>query len=100
MSRPVTGPVTATVAVAEDDLPPHGGATGALRRLRPPFQMGEDVLMTCMACGASELEVLATRIKFCAAHGVAVGHLYEFRCPECSELHYRDILQLQCPDET
>ena len=59
---------------------------------------GDAVLMTCMACGCNELEVLAARVKFCAAHHVAIGHLYEFRCPECNELHYRDVLQFRCPD--
>jgi hypothetical protein len=71
-----------------------------MRRLRQPFELGDDVLLTCMACGATELEVLAARIKFCAAHQVATGYLYEFRCPECHELHYRDALQFRCPDQS
>lgn len=88
----------APAVVAEDDPPHHEGAEGAMRRLRQPFELGDAVLMTCMACGATELEVLAARVKFCGAHQVAIGHLYEFRCPECLELHYRDVLQFGCPD--
>jgi len=92
-----SGPVV--TKVNEDDLLVHGGPTGAMGRLEKPFALGDDVLMTCMACGATELEVLAARVKFCDAHQVAIGHLYEFRCPECNELHYRDVLQFRCPDE-
>ena len=84
-------------ARGEDDLPEHEGAIGAMQRLTQTHELGDDVLLTCMACGASELEVLAVRIKFCAAHPVAIGHLYEFRCPECHELHYKDDLQFRCP---
>lgn len=96
--RPRVVTAAAAAAPTEDDFPPHEGITGSMRRLRQPFELGDDVLMTCMACGATELEVLAARIKFCAPHQVAVGHLYEFRCPECHELHYRDALQFRCPD--
>lgn len=86
--------------VNEDELPPHEGPTGAVQRLRQSYELGDDVLLTCMACGAAELEVLAARVKFCRAHQVAIGHLYEFRCPECHELHYRDDLQFRCPAPT
>lgn len=84
-------------ALGEDDLPVHESATGAMQRLTQSYDLGDDVLLTCMACGASELEVLAARIKFCVAHHVPIGHLYEFRCPECHELHYKDDLQFRCP---
>jgi hypothetical protein len=99
-ARPLDSVPAAPAVLAEDDLPVHGGEAGAMRRLRQPFELGDDVLMTCMACGATELEVLAARVKFCASHQVAIGHLYEFRCPECHELHYRDVLQLRCPDQS
>jgi hypothetical protein len=96
----VTGARALNGAVVEDDLPAHEGATGAMQRLQQTYALGDDILVTCMACGASELEVLAARIKFCAAHQVAIGHLYEFRCPECQELHYTDDLHFRCPDPT
>jgi hypothetical protein len=53
-----------------------------------------------MACGGNELEVLGARVRFCAAHGIATGFLYELRCPECGESHYKDDLQFSCPDGT
>jgi hypothetical protein len=99
-ARPVESVPVAPVVHAEDDLPVHEGAEGAMRRLRQQFELGDAVLMTCMACGCNELELLAGRVKFCAAHHVAIGHLYEFRCPECNELHYRDVLQFRCPDQS
>jgi hypothetical protein len=55
------------------------------------------VLLTCMACGGTELEVLAARVIFCEPHQVAIGLWYELRCPECNELHYKDDLQFGCP---
>jgi len=81
----------------EAELPAHLGAAGALQHLHQDYQLGDDVLLTCMACGATELEVLAARIKFCSQHQVAMGYMYELRCPECGELHYKDDLQLRCP---
>jgi hypothetical protein len=81
----------------EADLRPHEGATGAMQQLEQVYDLGDDVLLTCMACGATELEVLAARIKFCDLHQVAIGFWYELRCPECSELHYKDDLQFRCP---
>ncbi|GEM_PF-641470 len=82
----------------EGELPPHEGATGAMQRLEQAYDLGDDVLLTCMACGAPELEVLAARIKFCERHQVAIGFWYELRCPECGELHYKDDLQFRCPE--
>lgn len=84
-------------AAHETDLPAHGGATGAMQRLEQAYDLGDDVLLTCMACGGTELEVLAARITFCEAHGVAVGFWFELRCPECNEVHYKDDLQFRCP---
>lgn len=81
----------------EAGRPPHEGATGAMQRLEQAYHLGDDVLLTCMACGGTELEVLAARIIFCEAHQVAIGFWYELRCPECGELHYKDDLQFSCP---
>lgn len=81
----------------EAEVPSHEGATGSMQRLEQLYQVGDDVLLTCMACGNRELEVLAARIIFCKAHQVAVGYWYELRCPECNELHYKDDYQLRCP---
>ena len=61
------------------------------------YDLGDDVLLTCMACGNNELEVLAARIRFCERHQVATGYWYELRCPECGELHYKDDHQFCCP---
>ena len=38
-----------------------------------------------------------SRLKFCARHRVAIGFMYELRCPDCGELHFKDDLQLRCP---
>jgi hypothetical protein len=81
----------------EADLPAHQGATGAMQRLEQAYDLGDDVLLTCMACGNNELEVLAARIRFCERHGVAVGYWYELRCPECGEVYYKDDFQFSCP---
>jgi hypothetical protein len=90
-------PASPSVAL-EAELPVHQGATGALQRLQQEYQLGDDVLLTCMACGGTELEVLAARVRFCTAHQVAVGFWYELRCPECGELHYKDDYQFRCPE--
>ena len=81
----------------ESDLPPHDGATGAMQQVRQAYQLGDDVLITCLACGHDELEVLAARIEFCRRHNAAVGLLYELRCPQCNELHYEEDAQFRCP---
>ena len=81
----------------EADLPAHQGASGAMQRLEQAYDLGDDVLLTCMACGNNELEVLAARIRFCERHGVAIGYWYELRCPECSEVYYKDDFQFSCP---
>ena len=84
-------------------LRPRGGPAGARGRVRryaasqQAYQLGDDVLLTCMACGGTELEVLAARIRFCEPHQVAIGFWYELRCPECNELHYKDDYQFSCP---
>jgi hypothetical protein len=81
----------------EADLPMHEGATGAMQRLEQAYDIGDDVLLTCMACGGTQLEVLAARIIFCTSHQVATGYWYELRCPECGELLFKDDLQFSCP---
>lgn len=81
----------------EAELPHHDGAAGAMQRLEQAYDLGDDILLTCMACGASELEVLAARIRFCERHQVAIGFWYELRCPQCGELHYKDDYQFSCP---
>jgi hypothetical protein len=90
-------PHPAVTASQEADLPAHEGATGAMQRLEQAYDLGDDVLLTCMACGENVLEVLAARVIFCEAHQVAIGFWYELRCPECSEVHYKDDLQFGCP---
>jgi hypothetical protein len=82
----------------EAELPQHEGGTGAMQRLEQAYDLGDDILLTCMSCGAPELEVLAARIRFCERHHVAIGFWYELRCPECGELHYKDDYQFSCPD--
>ena len=74
------------------------GAAGAMESLRQAYSLGEDVLLTCLSCGNTELETLAARIRFCERHQVAIGFWYELRCPECGELHYKDDYQFRCPD--
>ena len=81
----------------EAELPAHEGASGAMQHLEQSYELGDDVLLTCMACGSTELEVLAARIRFCESHQVAIGFWYELRCPECNELHYKDDYQFICP---
>jgi hypothetical protein len=82
----------------EAELPQHDGGSGSMQRLEQAYDLGADILLTCLSCGASELEVLAARIRFCERHQVATGFWYELRCPECGELHYKDDFQFRCPD--
>ena len=81
----------------EADLPAHEGSAGAMQHLEQAYDLGDDVLLTCMACGSNELEVLAARIRFCEPHQVAIGFWYELRCPECNEVYYKDDYQFSCP---
>ncbi len=83
---------------SEAELLQHDGGTGAMQRLEQAYDLGDDILLTCLSCGAPELEVLAGRIRFCERHQVAIGFWYELRCPECGELHYKDDYQFRCPD--
>jgi hypothetical protein len=95
-----TGPIQSPFANGglEADLPYHEGATGAMQKLTQDYQLGDEVLLTCMACGNNELEVLSARIDFCKRHNVAIGFIYELRCEECHDLHYKEDQQFRCPD--
>jgi hypothetical protein len=97
LDEEVMRPYSDAQAALEAELPAHQGSAGALQHLHQDYELGDDVLLTCMACGATELEVLAARIKFCEQHQVSIGYMYELRCPECGELHYKDDFQLRCP---
>ncbi|HJW75083.1 MAG TPA: glycosyltransferase family A protein [Thermoleophilia bacterium] len=81
----------------EADLPFHDLDSGAEQRLHQVYELGEDVLLTCMSCGSNELEVLAATVEFCAAHGTPVGHTYTLRCGSCRELQYQEDMQFRCP---
>ena len=35
----------------EAELPPHEGAGGAMQRLEQAYDLGDDVLLTCLSCG-------------------------------------------------
>ena len=94
----VEGPSGLDSCSIEAELPPHEGASDAMQRLEQAYDLGDDILLTCLSCGGSELEVLAARIRFCERHQVAIGFWYELRCPECGELHYKDDFQFRCPD--
>jgi hypothetical protein len=90
------GPSGQDACAHEAELPAHQGAAGAMQRLEQAYDLGDDVLLTCLACGSAELEVLAARIRFCQRHGVAIGFWYELRCPECGEVYYKDDFQFSC----
>ncbi len=86
------------VVLPQGSLPVHGGPVGALERLRQVYRIGDDVLVMCMACGTTELEVLAARVEFCEAHHVPVGFSYHMRCSACGEEHFEEDDQLRCPE--
>jgi hypothetical protein len=81
----------------EASLPQHGGPIGGMHRIQQIHKVGDDVLVTCMACGNSELEVLGAQVEFCEVHGVPVGLSYAMRCSACGEAHYEEDIQFQCP---
>lgn len=81
----------------EAALPLHGGELGAKQRLQQVYRVGDDLAMTCLSCGNTELEVLTAQVEFCHAHQVPVGFSYTLRCSVCRELHYEEDLQFQCP---
>ena len=94
----IEGPTGLDSCSVEAELPPHEGGSGAMQRLEQAYALGDDILLTCLSCGGSELEVLAARIRFCERHQAATGFWYELRCPECGELHYKDDFQFRCPE--
>ena len=79
------------------DLPPHDRSSGAQQRIHQVYELGEDVLLTCMSCGNNELEVLAATVEFCPTHGSPVGYTYTLRCGSCHELQYEEDMQFRCP---
>lgn len=78
-------------------LPLHDQSNGAQEPIRQVYQLGEDVLLTCMSCGNNELEVLAAVVEFCPTHGSPIGYTYTLRCGSCQELQYEEDMQLRCP---
>jgi hypothetical protein len=81
----------------DGDIPLHGVRTTHGERIRQAYELGQDVLLTCVSCGNGELEVLTAEIEFCARHDVAVGHTYTLRCGTCGRLQFEEDLQLACP---
>ena len=84
------------LAIPEGGLPVHGGPLGAMKRVEQVYRVGDDVVLTCMSCGNTELEVLSAQVEFCP-HDVPVGYSYTMRCHECHEIHYEEDVQFQCP---
>ncbi len=78
-------------------LPPHDVSNGAQQRIHQVYELGDDVLLTCMCCGNNELEVLAATVEFCPSHGSPVGYTYTLRCGACHELQYEEDMQYRCP---
>lgn len=94
----VPQPVVRMGAEIEGELPYHGPASGAVQRINQIYELGEDVLLTCMACGNNELEVLAAKVEFCREHGLPVGFTYTLCCRQCGELQHEEDLQFRCPE--
>ena len=55
---------------------------------------------TCIACGATELEVLAAQIDFCEAHEVPSATWYTLRCPELPRAALQGGLPVPMPGVT
>jgi hypothetical protein len=81
----------------EAELPFHDLASGAEQHLHQVYELGEDVLLTCMSCGNNELEVLTATVEFCALHDRPIGHAYTLRCGACHEQQYQEDMQFRCP---
>jgi hypothetical protein len=79
------------------ELPSHDLGSGARQRARQVYELGEDVLLTCMSCGNNELEVLAASVESCPVHGSPIGYTYTLRCTSCHELQYEEDMQFRCP---
>jgi len=89
--------LAAVEGLPEATLPQHGGPVGGMYRIQQVHTVGEDVLAQCLACGNTELEVLAAQVEFCESHGVPLGISYTMRCSVCGEIHYEEDIQFQCP---
>lgn len=83
--------------VPEASHPVHGGPVGGLHRVQQIHRVGDDVLVACLACGNTELEVLAARVEFCEEHHVPIGIRYTMRCSACGEMRYEEDIQFRCP---
>ncbi len=84
--------------VPEGTQPLHDGPVGGMHRIQQVHRVGDDVLVTCLACGNTELEVLGAQVELCEKHGVAVGISYTMRCSACGELHHEEDVQFRCPE--
>jgi hypothetical protein len=92
------GVARATAPIEFDaDLPGHPSGGTCLGYLRQRYQLGEEILGACMACGEEDFEVLAAQIEFCDVHGVPVGYTYTLRCTSCGESRHEEDLQFRCP---
>jgi len=94
-TAPVAGPAGGAL---EADLAYHPGEHEAISRLRQSYQLGEQVLSPCLACGEEEFEVLAAQIDFCESHAVPIGYTYTLRCATCRRLVFEEDHQFRCPD--
>ena len=56
--------------------PSHGGPLGAMKHIQQVYRVGDDVVLTCMSCGNTELEVLS-----------AAGRVLRARCARRIQLH-------------
>jgi hypothetical protein len=83
----------------DGDIPVHDPLTLPMRKIRQTYELGEEVLLTCVACGNGALEVLAAEVEFCAGHSVPVGHTYTLHCHRCGKLQFEEDLQLACPGD-
>ena len=77
----------------------HGPLTTPARKIRQTYELGEEVLLTCVQCGNGALDVLAAEVEFCADHDVPVGHTYILHCHRCGKLQFEEDLQVACPGD-
>lgn len=83
-------------SVIDGDVPYHDVGMSHRQRVRQAYELGQDVLLTCVSCGNGELEVLSAEIEFCARHDVPVGHTYTLHCAKCGKLQFEEDLQFAC----
>ena len=77
----------------------HDPLTSPVRKVRQTYELGEEVLLTCVQCGNDALDVLAAEVEFCADHDVPVGHTYILHCQRCGKLQFEEDLQFACPGD-